>query len=117
MAAITTQSISSWSTIRVRSSVWPSSSSPGSLPSSTKPTSSRPYSGCASILRRSSRPTEPAPTISVRRGRMTAGSSQVRTTPRSDGTSTTAKQRNMAASSGEYTIHSLTFSTPWPAIR
>ena len=59
--------------------------------SSTKPTSSRPYSGCAAILRShaAGRP-RPAPTISVRRGRMIAGSSQVRTTPRSVGTSTIA---------------------------
>ena len=56
----------------------------------------------------------PAPTISVRRGRIMLGSTQVRTTPRSVGTATTASERKNSASSGEYRKMSKPFLRPWP---
>ena len=114
-----TQSISSSSTSRGRSDGRPTSGAEPSPcgSSSTKPTSSRRYSGWALILRSTIRATSPVPTISVRRGCMIAGSSQLRTDPRVSSTSGSAVARNMAASTGKNTSAPMIRRSTWLRIR
>ena len=69
--------------------------------------------GVARELALERRPTSPAPTISVRRGSSRRGSTQVRTTPRSVGTSDDGDSRGRdTASSGEYTDQSAALRSP-----
>ena len=68
--------------------IGPSSSSPRPL---RKPTTSRPYSGWASSLRCTSFASGPLPTMSVRRGCIRRGKTQLRMEPRASGTSTSAE--------------------------
>ena len=61
--------------------------------------------------------TSPVPTISVRRGLMIAGRSQLRTDPRVSSTSGSAVARNIAASTGKNTSASMTRRSTWLRIR